>query len=202
MAAKRVRRAPEEARRAILDAAEARMRDVGIDGLRLQDLAKDVGISHPAVLHHFGSREQLVEAVVERAMRTLEAELLDAVTRIPPQSAPHEVIELVFDRLGSRGSARLLAWLALTDHLQRTKTTRDHWMRIVDATHALRVAGDPQASREDTAYTLVLCALALFGEALVGDYAFSNAGLDRAQRGAFRPWLGTLVLDRMSRPRS
>ena len=50
---KRVRRTKEEAQRVILDAAEERLANGGPEALRLQDIAADVGISHPAILHHF-----------------------------------------------------------------------------------------------------------------------------------------------------
>ena len=56
-AGKRIRRTAEEARRLILDAAEKRLAQQGPEGLRLQDIARDIGISHPAILHHFESRE-------------------------------------------------------------------------------------------------------------------------------------------------
>ena len=57
---KRVRRTAEEAKMMILDAAERRLRELGPAGIKLQELAADVGVSHPAILHHFGSRDRLV----------------------------------------------------------------------------------------------------------------------------------------------
>ena len=80
-AAKRIRRTAEEARRLILDAAEERLARQGPEGLRLQDIARDVGISHPAILHHFESREGLVRALVGRANRQLRDTLLSALER-------------------------------------------------------------------------------------------------------------------------
>ena len=61
---KRVRRTKEEAQRVILDAAEERLANGGPEALRLQDIAADVGISHPAILHHFDyqSRSEWGEA--------------------------------------------------------------------------------------------------------------------------------------------
>jgi AcrR family transcriptional regulator len=50
-------------------------------GLRLQDIAADVGISHPAVLHHFGSREALVHAVIQRAILSLQKTWSDLSAR-------------------------------------------------------------------------------------------------------------------------
>src|SRR5271165_6132693 len=79
----RRRRTGEDARTAILDAAEQRLVASGPAGIRLQEVAADVGLSHPTVLHHFGSREGLVEAVVARALDSLHAGLLQAVRASP-----------------------------------------------------------------------------------------------------------------------
>jgi TetR/AcrR family transcriptional regulator, repressor for neighboring sulfatase len=53
---KRQRRTPEEARRLILEAAQMLIARTGPEGFRLQDIAAAAGISHPLILHHFGSR--------------------------------------------------------------------------------------------------------------------------------------------------
>ena len=63
--ARRVRRTPEEAKRLILETAQALVARTGPQGLRLQDIAAEAGISHPLILHHFGSREGLVRALIE-----------------------------------------------------------------------------------------------------------------------------------------
>src|SRR5580693_3024846 len=81
--APRRRRTAEQARSAILDAAERRLVADGPGAIRLQEVAKDVGVSHPTVLHHFGSREGLVEAVVARALDSLHGGLLAAVQTAP-----------------------------------------------------------------------------------------------------------------------
>src|SRR6478736_553059 len=65
----RVRRDAETARAAILEATEKRLVHVGPSGIRLQEVAADAGVSHPTVLHHFGSREALVQAVIVRAFQ-------------------------------------------------------------------------------------------------------------------------------------
>src|SRR5271165_2303383 len=94
----RRRRTGEEARSAILDAAERLLVASGPAGIRLQEVAADVGVSHPTVLHHFGSREGLLEAVVARALESLHAGLLAAVQTSPPGSDKVEaLLERVFE---------------------------------------------------------------------------------------------------------
>ncbi len=40
----------------------------GPAGLRLQEVAKAAGVSHPTILHHFGSREGLIQALNLRSV--------------------------------------------------------------------------------------------------------------------------------------
>ena len=65
--APRRRRSAQVARREILDAAQQRLSQGGPDAIRLQEIANDVAISHPTILHHFGSRDGLIRALDVRA---------------------------------------------------------------------------------------------------------------------------------------
>ena len=77
--AKRVRRTPQDARRLILDAAEASMVSKGPAGIRLQDVARAAGASHSNVLHHFGSRAGLIEALNRRTLDDLKTMLFEVM---------------------------------------------------------------------------------------------------------------------------
>jgi AcrR family transcriptional regulator len=206
MAAKKAprrRRTAEEAREEILDAAERAMRDGGADAIRLQDIAAHVGISHPAVLHHFGSREGLVEAVIDRTMTKLESELLSVFMRgIEGGKVPDavDVTERVADALGARGQARLIAWLALSGHqIGHSKQAREGWKAIIDATHAIRLTRlkkkEKKPSLEDTTFTVALSSITLFGEAIIGAGTLEAAGLpsDERTRRRFRAWFAKLL---------
>ncbi|MBL9019311.1 MAG: TetR/AcrR family transcriptional regulator, partial [Myxococcales bacterium] len=113
----RTRLSAEAARDAILDATEKCLLEVGPQGLRLQDIARDLGISHPTVLHHFGSREELVDAVATRAMTKLHAELIAAFQDLDVGHDKHlavRILERIDHVLRVRGHARLFAWLLLS----------------------------------------------------------------------------------------
>ena len=73
---RRRRRTAEEARHAILEAAQKRLAECGPEEIRLQDIASDLGISHPAILHHFGSREALMRELSRHAFESLNADLV------------------------------------------------------------------------------------------------------------------------------
>ena len=201
-ASPRRRRSADEARREILDAAERHLRSVGPDALRLQDLARDIGISHPAILHHFGSREALIEAVVRRAFESLEAELVREFRA--PEVGPVETSELldrVFRTLGDRGFARLLAWLVLSERTPaEDEGDPDRLLFMVaQAAHAHRVLhrDGTRVPFEDTQFSILLAALALFGDAIAGDLMRRSAGLGDDPRAGrrFRRWLAELLVE-------
>ncbi|MFI6486222.1 TetR/AcrR family transcriptional regulator [Streptomyces sp. NPDC050564] len=60
-----------ELRNALLDAAEALVRERGVDGWSLREASARVGVSSSAVYHHFASRDVLVRALSERALTQL-----------------------------------------------------------------------------------------------------------------------------------
>ncbi len=191
--ATRRRRSAEAAREAILDAAERRLLDGGPDRIRLQDVAADVGVSHPAVLHHFGSRDALVQSVVDRALRRLEASLMTALAVPAPDGAA--LLDAVYATLVDGGHGRLLAWLLLSggDAGLDLTAARKSWRAIIDATHAGRAG----ATREDTAFTVVLAAFAVFGQALAGAPVLAMAGLPARSGPRFRRWLAELMAAHM-----
>jgi len=66
--ARRRRLPADQARGRILAAAERKLAELGPEQLRLTELAAELGITHQAILHHFGSREELVSAVLAQAI--------------------------------------------------------------------------------------------------------------------------------------
>jgi AcrR family transcriptional regulator len=202
--APRRRRSAEDAKRAILDAAEARVVSRGPDSVRLQEIAGDLGISHPAILHHFGSREDLLRAVMERALGGLRADLLATVTTTGPDHIDVAAqIEHVFDVLGRHGQARLMAWFALAGEAPRGDRDEefDFFIReLATLVHQRRVEryaedGRPPPPADDTLFTILLATLALLGDALLGDSARASSGLaDPANGPRFRTWFAELIV--------
>ena len=200
----RRRRSAADAKRAILDAAEARVVSRGPDSVRLQEIAGDLGVSHPAILHHFGSREDLLRAVMERALGGLRADLLATVTTTGPDHIDVAAqIEHVFDVLGRHGQARLMAWFALAGEAPRRDRDQefDFFIReLATLVHQRRVEhyaedGRPPPPADDTLFTILLATLALLGDALLGDSARASSGLaDPANGPRFRTWFAELIV--------
>jgi AcrR family transcriptional regulator len=62
-------------RRALLDAALARIRAAGPDGFSLRELAREAGVSHAAPAHHFGDKAGLLTAIATEGYERLGAAL-------------------------------------------------------------------------------------------------------------------------------
>lgn len=204
-AGKRVhRRSASEAKDAILAAAERRIAADGPSALRLQDVARDAGITHPAVLHHFGSRSELVAEVARRAIETLERELLSLLEA--PGTPPEVLLERAFERLAQADHGRLVAWLLLSEDeaalgaLARTQRLAE----IAAAVHGRRLAAARGApvSLEDSLFGVLLVVLVTLGHAVVGERIVTRAGLGdpAALRQRFQRWLKGLIAERFGPP--
>lgn len=204
-AARRTRRSADEARELILDAAEAQLVKTGPDSLRLVQLAADVGLSHPAILHHFGNREGLVRAVVERAMRRLEAKIVESLRGDLDEDADATLLETVFRVLADEGHARLMVWLFLSGSIAREPIGPGRNLKLIASTiHKLRRGRGIDADPEDTTFTVLLASFALLGNAIAGVPLRRGAGLaadDEAGARAnarFLAWFARLLRDHLA----
>ncbi|WP_093168691.1 TetR/AcrR family transcriptional regulator [Sinosporangium album] len=68
---------------ALLDAAEALVRERGADGWSLREASARVGVSPSASYHHFASRDTLVRALSERTLAWLGERLRQECERAP-----------------------------------------------------------------------------------------------------------------------
>lgn len=73
----------EERRQALVDAAFGCIAEKGFEGLRLRDVAAEVGIDHSTLHYYFPTKEDLVAGVVESATRQFW-------TTMPTEGGPAE----------------------------------------------------------------------------------------------------------------
>lgn len=199
----RRRRTAAEARDAILDAAERRLARSGPDGIRLKEIAADAGISHPTLLHHFGNRQGLIEALAERTMSDLADDLIGAIAAPDVIAGAPAALERVYRVLGDTGHARLLVWRALAGWAKRSGVEAKLLWSLIDALHARRTEifearSNAPPSYRDTAFIALIAVFATLGEAVVGSLFLSEvSGGARPTRRAFRAWLVDRVLERL-----
>lgn len=195
LAAKRRRRSPEEARAEILAIAERRVAESGPEGVRLTAIADEMGVTHPAILKHFGTRDELLRALLRHAGRRMR----DALARSLPEGggAPDldafaESLERVYR---DEGFARLFVWLTFSGFQPQGSGM---FRPAADAIHRARRGRKPDV--EDTLFTLMLVNMAPFADALGGP-AFRRAldlPADRDGARRFREWLVGLAENRLA----
>ena len=196
-----------DARERIMEVAGAMLRDVGPDGLRLQEIAKAVGVSHPAILHHFGSREGLVRAVVERALINIESDVARAISVDHDEMDAGAILESCFRALSEQGHGRLIAWLALSDRGEErmlTKLGDIAWLVHGVRKTRLEASGQKAPSFEDSAFVVMLATFALLGDAICGDAVREATPLGKKDRTGerFRRWLAERLVTHLETPRT
>lgn len=82
----RRKRAPEERRAAIVEAARAAFAEMGFGKTTIREVARRAGVTHGLVMRHFGSKEQLFLAAVP-SPRTLMEEVAGDPKTLPTRIA-------------------------------------------------------------------------------------------------------------------
>lgn len=82
----------EALRRKIVDCAVIRFADRGMDATSMADIARDVGLSKQALMHHFRNRDALEDAIIERFREHLDAMLPHYVAAFTAQDTELDAI--------------------------------------------------------------------------------------------------------------
>ncbi|RYG37829.1 TetR/AcrR family transcriptional regulator [bacterium] len=97
----------EEIKERSIEIAEAKIRQLGFDRVRLVDIARELGVSHVALYKHFPDKAALLDAVSEKWLAAFDAEL-----------------EGVARGNGPAGD-RIVAWFLAYHRLKLEKVRRD-----------------------------------------------------------------------------
>lgn len=107
----RNRRNPEATRASILAAARAEFAEKGLDGARVNQIARRAGANKQLVYYYFGSKDELYKAALEATyaeIRSLEREL--DLSALPPREAMIRLIDFSLNYLNEhREFIRMLA---------------------------------------------------------------------------------------------
>jgi TetR/AcrR family transcriptional regulator, repressor for neighboring sulfatase len=195
---KRVRRTRSAAREQMLDAAEELLRVGGPDAVRVQRVARAVGVSDAAVHYHFESRDALLDTLLRRTGRRLRAQLAATLRRQRESGAPLDLTALARDLhavFADAGYSRLTAWMLLSGF---TPTGSGMLREAGEILHEERRASSRQrdqatAGLDDTLATLTLLTLAAWAEPLAGDAWRAASGLTDTRPGAFLEWIARVL---------
>ena len=110
----------------ILDVAEALIRARGYDGMSIQDVQDELGVSRGAIYHYFRSKEAILEAVIERMTAQGMAVLVPIADS--PSLCATEKLQGVFATAGAWKAERsdlllavLRSWYAPGNDLVRSR---------------------------------------------------------------------------------
>jgi AcrR family transcriptional regulator len=143
---------PARTRAAIVEAATPLLYERGLDGVGVAELCARLGISKETLYRHFGTKDGLVEAVLERRSERVHAWMAAAVEAAGPD--PADQLAAVFDALGRwyaepgfRGCAMVNA--AAQHHVDAVRArTERHLARYLDLFTGIAArarAADPDA---------------------------------------------------------
>ncbi|MEM7436648.1 MAG: helix-turn-helix domain-containing protein, partial [Myxococcota bacterium] len=110
--AKRQRLSADEAKARILEAAELQLIEGGPRHVRVQALARSMGITDAAIYHHFGSRDELLSSLLRFGGRRLRSEVRRVIQSWDGSGfdlAP--MVDEILKVLDDRGYGRLAVWL-------------------------------------------------------------------------------------------
>ncbi|HSG91070.1 MAG TPA: helix-turn-helix domain-containing protein [Pseudomonadales bacterium] len=207
---RRVRRSAEASRALILETAERRLAEHGLGGLNVADVARDAGMSHGTLLHHFGSSEGMRAALVERMADSLLDEVLGleagtaakevaASPAAPDHAAMGLFFEHLFAKLASGGHARLIAWLSLAQAdagsgagpLAGITDRLDHLVTMLAA--RLRAHGRAPDPERAARYIVLLVISSAIGLGVARDSLLPELALDAKDEVGFARWLAQVI---------
>lgn len=158
---KRVRRAPEEARAHILDAADRVFSEHLPDAVGLKEIAAEAGVSHGLVTHYFGTYDALVAAALERRIARLRDTVVGIVAEAAARGALGELDLFAEHRRALRAAARepatarLAVWAVMSGHADEADFFPARMKGLKILVDAVVARGDfPAASREDVEFAL------------------------------------------------
>ncbi|MBX3705724.1 MAG: TetR/AcrR family transcriptional regulator, partial [Pseudomonadales bacterium] len=192
----RRRRTPEQARAEILSAAERRLREHGVDGLNLVDVAAAAGMSHATVLHHFGSTAGMRQALVAHMTDRLLVDILAALQARGDGDGP-AVVRHLFETLSAGGHVKLLAWLSvagseLNEGAGPSSQVAQRFAELIRLL-AARLGDEAEPERAARRVVLLIAATAI-GFGVGGATLQALIGLDASEADAFPDWFGREVL--------
>ncbi|TMR25181.1 TetR/AcrR family transcriptional regulator [Nonomuraea turkmeniaca] len=143
---------PARTRAAVLEAATPVLYERGLDGIGVAELCARIGVSKETLYRHFGTKDGLVQAILEARSERLTGWLTEAVAAAG--DAPHDQLAAVFDALqrwyerpAFRGCAMVNASAQHHDDAVRAITARhlDRYLDLLTGIAARAGAADPGA---------------------------------------------------------
>jgi len=194
---KRVRRSAVAARTAVLDAAERRLREHGLDGLAIADVAADAGMSHATLLHHFGSSDGMRAALIERMATNLLGEITELMQRNDVDRHGDEFYVRLFAALSGGGHAKLIGWqnLMSASAPPMGSDTRALFRQVLDGLRVRLMSNgrDANDAEREARFVVLLVVSSALGFGIGRKPLLDDVGLTDTTEPEFARWLSRVV---------
>ncbi len=122
---------PERTRQRLIEATLQTLQTRGLNKFSLEEVAQQAGVSKGGLLHHFPSKENLLEATIQHLLQTFEALVVNFLAQEPPRPGRwlRAYIRASFEdsENNSEHSAMLLSFLV--DQPARMQIIREDYER-------------------------------------------------------------------------
>ena len=98
----------------------------GLEALSIRRVAREIGVSHPAVLHHFGCASELRAAMAHRGFVDLDRAMEEATVRVIEPEARFQALGVAYATYG-------FAHPTLFRLMFRCSSFRQHWSEASEA---------------------------------------------------------------------
>ncbi|MBB2504840.1 TetR/AcrR family transcriptional regulator [Amycolatopsis echigonensis] len=177
--------------RAILDAAEQQLDSVGADGMTVATIAQEAGITRGALYFYFGSKNEVLAALVERTVTRLRTEVdaVDAAAAAPGDAVRQGIAQTA--RMWREHGTVMRTAVELSPSVPAIdQAWRSAVVALADTMAGVAErAGLPSGTAAEVATALVWMTERVFYQAFVAD-----SSLDDAAATLTRVWLAALGL--------
>ena len=146
--------------------------------LTMRAVAQATGVTHPNLVHHFGSLAGLHAALAEELIRELLAGLRGLHLQVDNNDDYAALVERIFDLFDQKGLGRVLGWLVRSGETGRLQPVSDLLAQFIkDLAH-----GKSNNEARIIARDALVLSLAAYAESSVGALLGSIFEISAAQR--------------------
>jgi AcrR family transcriptional regulator len=164
----RVRRAPEDARVHILDAADAVFARELPDAVGLRDIAEEAGVSHGLVTHYFGTYDGVIAAAIDRRLARAQETAFARLAQLTFAADEIPLLGVLTDLLADRTLTRLVVWSFLTGRDSAVMRKDAQLGRLVDLMHARLTAIGVAIPRARLELSILISITSVIGWSIAG----------------------------------
>jgi AcrR family transcriptional regulator len=176
--APRIRRAAPDMRAQALTAARRLVVQKPNETLTMRAVAKATGVTHPNLVHHFGSLAGLHAALAEELIRELLAGLHGLGLEVDNNDDYIALVDRIFDLFGQKGLGRVLGWLVRSGETERLQPVNELLAQFIEKLAHGRSNDEARIIARDA----LILSFAAYAESSVGTLLGGIFEISAAQR--------------------